>query len=378
MRETMQTIPALQSQREGKRCFELDFAKALAVVFMIFVHARMLWGNHGVPSAIGFAIDFAGTPLCAPVFMICMGAGWIFTRHTAPGDFFRRGLALLALGYLLNLARLTIPLALIGGFPGGFSVLTPVNSFFAADILQFAGLAFLFMALVKKMHVSDAALLGITILSSTLGGVLNGRLLTGVEPLASLQGLFVYAGLTTAFPFFSWIVYPVAGYFFAKHLTACENRTRFYGAVGGWALLAGLAVFLTGKHYGLTFASYFGENTYYGQTPFSTLGVLSVAFFWMALLYFATFVLQREMFRKTILRWSRNVLPIYLCQWIVMDWGAIVLHRLEISLPPTDATTISIAAGVLIVSDLIGCGYRAAMLRLKPGTSPIIDRIDIQ
>lgn len=361
----MPNIVKMDNIPKDHRYFELDLSKGLAIVFMIFVHARMLWGNYDVSSVVSFVIDFAGTPICAPVFMICMGAGWLFTRHSAPGDFFRRGLGLLGLGYGLNLARLSIPLALIGDFPGGFSVLTPVNSFFAADILQFAGLAFLFMALIRKLHVSDALLLAITILFSTLGGVWNGQWLTGVEPLASLQGLFVYAGLTTAFPFFSWLAYPVAGYFFAKQLAACAQRTRFYGVIGAWSLLTGLAVFLTGKHYGFTFTSYFGAGTYYGQTPFSTLGILAIAFFWMALLYFVTLFWRNGIFRKTILRWSRNVLIIYLCQWIIMDWGAIVLHHLGIQLPATNTTTIAIAVGVLIVSDLIGYGYRAAIPRLK-------------
>lgn len=355
---------------QGNRYFELDLAKALAIIFMIFVHARMLWGDYETSSVLGFVIDFAGTPICAPVFMICMGAGWIFTRDATAGNFFRRGIVLFGSGYGLNLLRLSIPLALIGDFPGGFSELTPINSFFAVDILQFAGMAFLFMALVKKMRLSDSVILGITILCATLSGMLNGQLLSGVGVAAGLQGLFVYTGLITAFPFLSWIVYPVAGYFFAKHLKTSKNQTRFYGRLGAWALLLGFAVFLTGKHYNLTFDSYFGENTYYGQTLFSSLGILSIAFFWMALLYFSSLGWPKNLFRPTILRWSSNILIIYLAQWIMMDWGAIVLNRLEIKLPANHVITIGIAVTVLIVSDLIGYGYRIVITRLKNREQP--------
>lgn len=359
----MENQQDIDSVQELKRYFELDFAKALATVFMIFVHARMLWGNYEEPSVLGFIIDFAGTPLCAPVFMICMGAGWIFTRHTTPKDFFRRGLVIFALGYFLNLVRLSIPLALIGDFPGGFSELTSVNSFFAVDILQFAGLAFLFMAIVKKLQLSDAVLIGIVILFSTFGGLLNGCLLTGTEPVAALQGLFVYAGLTTAFPFFSWIVYPVAGYFFAKQLQKHNNRSKFYYSLGLWASILGLSIFATGHHYGLTFSSYFGETQYYAQTPFTTLGVLAVAFFWIVLLYLPSLFLNKGIFQKVILRWSRNVAIIYLCQWIVFDWSAIVLHRLGLVPPATNLMTILIAVAVLIFSDIIGYSFNLVVRR---------------
>jgi hypothetical protein len=340
----------------AERRFELDLAKALAVVFMIFVHARMLFGDHATPSWPALAVDFAGTPLCAPVFMICMGAGWVLARHTSAGAFLRRGLALLALGYLLNVLRLSIPLAVVGPFPGGFSVLTPLNSFFAVDILQFAGMAFLFIALMRRWRVADPAILGITLVLSAVGGVLNGRLLTGLEPVAALQGLLVFAGLTTAFPLLSWLPYPVAGYLFAKRLLASENKDRFYGELALWSGVTGTTVFLTGSYYGLTFDSYFGYSDYYAQTPLTTAGILALAFGWMSLLYGLTRLWTWALFRRTVSRWSCHVLIIYLAQWIILDWSAIVLHRLGVSIPATDRATGTIALAVLVLADAVAVG----------------------
>ena len=59
-------------EKPKQRRFELDLAKALAILFMIFVHARMLWGDYESPSWFAMVVDFAGTPICAPVFMLSL------------------------------------------------------------------------------------------------------------------------------------------------------------------------------------------------------------------------------------------------------------------------------------------------------------------
>ena len=352
------------------RHFELDLAKALAVVFMIFVHTRMLWGEHVTPSWFGIAVDFAGTPLCAPVFMICMGAGWYFTRHDTAFEFMRRGLLLFGLGYLLNVLRLSIPLMLIGGFPGEFSVLTPLNAFLAVDILQFAGMAFLFMALMRRLKLSDPAVMVVTLLMSALGGVLNGRLLTGIDPLAALQGLLVFSGLTTAFPLLSWLPYPVAGYVFARWLSGCGNsKGGFYGGLLLWSLALVLTVYLTGSRYGLTLDSYIGYSGYYAQTPFTTVGILSLAFGWMSILYGLSRLCRRDIPSRLIQRWSRNVLIIYLLQWIILDWSAIILHRFRIEVPASDTATILISLAVLALSDGLSCLWKRKTIKNLPVSS---------
>jgi len=67
------------------RQLELDIAKALSIIFMIFVHAIMVIPafNNTLSSGYLFVVgNILGRPCAAPVFMFCMGVGLVYSRHS--------------------------------------------------------------------------------------------------------------------------------------------------------------------------------------------------------------------------------------------------------------------------------------------------------
>ena len=96
--------------------------KFLAIPFMICIHFYEQFGSfdHAVKVPDTFfrnAMEFAGGPLAAPVFMFSMGIGMIYTHHDSPREHIKRGWKLLLTGYLLNFFRQTLP-QLIEGLLG--------------------------------------------------------------------------------------------------------------------------------------------------------------------------------------------------------------------------------------------------------------------
>ena len=141
-------------QDTNGRFFEVDAVKFFAIIYMIFSHSYERFGAYDLygtmPDTIfRNLIEFFGGPLAAPVFMFCMGIGMVFTRHSSPSEFIRRGFKLLITGYLLNFFRQTIPMliAMALGIETGFSL---IGGLLNVDILPFAGMAFITIGLMKK------------------------------------------------------------------------------------------------------------------------------------------------------------------------------------------------------------------------------------
>ena len=103
------------NNRTQRRHFEVDVAKAFAIVFMVVVHVYTEMSGidfyHAMPdSLLRNVIEYLGGPPTAPVFMVAMGMGMVMTRHDSPKEFMRRGVRLFIAGYALNFFRGTIPI----------------------------------------------------------------------------------------------------------------------------------------------------------------------------------------------------------------------------------------------------------------------------
>ena len=73
---------------------ELDIAKALSIIFMIFLHTVMVVSgfNNSISPAYDFIIgNVLGRPCAAPVFMFCMGIGIVYSRHSQWDLMIKRG-----------------------------------------------------------------------------------------------------------------------------------------------------------------------------------------------------------------------------------------------------------------------------------------------
>ena len=98
------------------RQVELDIAKGLAIVFMIFVHVITIleYFNADLSSTYLFVFDnVLGRPYAAVIFMFCMGVGIVYSRHSQWNTMIKRGVKLYLLGILVNFFEFVLPYYLV-------------------------------------------------------------------------------------------------------------------------------------------------------------------------------------------------------------------------------------------------------------------------
>ena len=132
------------------RQVELDIAKALSIIFMIFLHTVMVVSgfNNSISPAYDFIIgNVLGRPCAAPVFMFCMGIGIVYSRHSQWDLMIKRGVKLYFLGILVNVFEFFLPGFVCGMLLGRWDIFPMAGGLllFCVDILAFAGLSFILM-----------------------------------------------------------------------------------------------------------------------------------------------------------------------------------------------------------------------------------------
>jgi len=225
------------------RQFALDYAKGLAIIYMVISHIIIHW-SMGYRGTVAYNIgnSILGGPSTAPFFMICLGVGIVYSRRTSPSYLLKRGLMLLFGSYVLNLARAGIFTLLIGSTLGwspeenGLDVDCAEESFFAimiVDILQFAGIAFLFFALALKLKLKNWMLVVLALAFQVISHFFE-QYQADNRYVTALLGLFLPTGpideeeCLSCFPFMVWGIYPVVGYLFGQLLQRVTDLDRFY------------------------------------------------------------------------------------------------------------------------------------------------------
>lgn len=350
----MENILSRQKVNCGRQ-LELDIARALAVVFMVLVHVYELFIGHPLPDTVSTRIiTFLGSPPAAPVFMLLLGVGIAYSKRTSAAYLFKRGIITLIMAYTLGLLRDALPAFIKYLVQGDTETLELglLNSV-GVDILQFAGLTFLFFSLVIKLKLKIWQIFLCVLVFSTLGVVI-GETSTGIFGLDVLAGLFWGSWDYSWFPFFSWIFFPAAGFVFGTILMYCNDKTKMYRIILITSALLLIPLTILSRKYKIEFGA-FGEyyhQQYYHQDLLGNIVIAVFVFFWISLLYFAVFPLKNRSF-NTLKRWSKNVTEIYFIHWLILG----ILDYLVIDSPLSVWTTIVLAAAILIVSDFIAYQY---------------------
>lgn len=339
------------------RLFEIDCVKFFAIIYMIFIHVYEQLSvydhvNSMPDSLFRIAIEFAGGPLAAPVFMFCMGIGMIYTRHNTPKDFCRRGVKLLITGYMLNFFRQTLP-QLIGLCLGIDAGLDIVGGLLNVDILEFAGVTFLTVALMKKMRMQPYQMFLIAVMLLGIG-IWVTRLNTAPMAVQCLAGLLLPAGKWVAFPLTLWLVYPAAGMLFAQVLSKVRDRNVFYRKA-----IAAASVFLavyTGTliFTGVDIRDFYALRgyIYYRQTILSALWIIPIVIIAISVCYLALRFLEQSRLGSFIRYCSINLNRIYIIQWLLVAYtvaGVTVAGDMKLSSPIE-----VVAAGLIIFAAAVG------------------------
>ena len=337
-------------QIDSRRHSEFDYAKTLAIFFMVIIHVVEEMSHFDFDSLpSGFwenFIQFGAGPLAAPVFIFAMGIGIVYTRNNEPIQLFKRGIKLWIVALALNIARDVIPrliVCLISGSAPEWEVFR--YQLFNIDILHFSALAFMLTALLKKLKVPVLALVPIGILMQILGNELSLVFApTGVAEIL-LSYIFDTGGDLACFPLLTWYVSLTVGILAGTIIKDNMDKLDRIYSIGFWGGAALLVGFIFGCHYydidiRLFHALY--EDLYYRQTFFN--------FLYNTLII----VIEISLFHLITKRWKRdfnfvsfcgnNLTTIYVVQWMFVGWMTSFQDYLKIE----PGLEMSVVLGIII------------------------------
>lgn len=339
---------------------ELDLAKAVMIFFLPFIHCTIECTsetrlNYGIPYLFDTII---GGPLSAPMYMFAMGIGMVYTRHHTPRDYVRRGIQIGIVGYILNICRFLIPFLIGYMITGDYDkYIGPLPyEVFGNDILQFACLAMLCIALFVKLRFSDMAVflvcLGMSLFGTCLNGIDAGTPFGNIF-LGYLIGTEDAAGkVISDFPLLNWLIIPVCGYIFGKRLLHVKDKKLFYGILTPIGILITVIYFSVGiiNRFGM-FGE--GQNCYYHLNTPDAIASLIAAVGMLGIYY----VLSRYIPNRILSlagEISRNINAIYCIHWVIVIMSAdVVIYIIQGTQELSVSATMLLSACISIVSILI-------------------------
>jgi len=209
---------------------EIDVLKAFCIGWMIMLHTQECLAE---TENLAYVIsDYACTFSGAATFMICMGLGVRYSRHQSPKEWLARGWELLTVGQLLNLCRNALPNLMAWWATGEQYFIANSLLVIQADILSFAGLAFLLLAALKALRMPDGGVLGLGITLNLAAAALYGT----VKPpesylLSQLAGFFVVTDAESYFPLCSYFVFVAFGYWLGGVYLRIADKRRLSARV---------------------------------------------------------------------------------------------------------------------------------------------------
>jgi uncharacterized membrane protein len=336
------------------RQYELDWTRGLAVLFMVLVHVKIELSGLPLSNTYSKIVEFFGSPTAAPAFMILLGTGIVYSKNSAPQKLAMRGLKLIALNYGLNLIAFGIPLLIRFFQTKDNTILNEsIAHIFGIDILAFAGITFLFFALMKKIKLRFINIVLVTLVLSCLNYLLTVS--TDNVILGFTAGIFVRVCEYSYFPFFAWIGYPVMGYAFANLLARCADKNGFYKYLFAVSILSVAAISLGSLKYSFDiWDMHFGPEDYYYQDFIQYILVGGICFSWISILYMLSKIRALNFIGKQFCRWSKNTTVIYFVQWLIIGWCSCLEL---ISLPMKPLVNFITGLVVFIFSDAIAFLY---------------------
>lgn len=342
---------------------ELDIARGLAVFFMIAIHVlEVLGASAAMETGLGYVISFLGGPPAAPVFMFLLGVGIVYSAKSTPSRLAKRGAILFLSGYLLNLLRGGLPvfIAMQAGIPG-LAYQDMLEQIFTIDILQFAGLVFLFFSAWKALHIHHRwmvlpLLISLLLVNFFLSDSFSSP--NGNPYLEALTGLLWGSSPNSYFPLFSWISYPVLGYFFGHGLIRTGDKRHYYKKaflIGSGLLIIGVLIgpILLEIDIGI-----YDEYAYYHHGLAATTIFTGFILVWLSMLFITQAQLD-WLFGKTLRRWSRNVNSIYYVHWVILGWSLLILEENSLTM----IETIFAITLLTVLTDLISAWWSSRRQR---------------
>lgn len=305
---------------------ELDLARAFIIFCLAIIHVTIeCTSDEGLTGGIPYLFDTViGGPFSAPTYMFVMGIGMAYTSKNTPMQHVARGARILIVGYLLNICRFLIPYLIGYAVTGDHEVyMEPLlYKVLGNDILIFAGLAMMIMALFIKLKLSNAVMLAIATVMCALGTAFNG--VDVVSPLGNiflgyLIGTEDAAGLVLSdFPILNWMMFPVCGYAFGTMLKRVKDKKLFYLTVSLPAILIAIVYFTYGIYNEIGMFGE-GQNCYYHMIFSDVLASLALTVGMIGLYYAISLVLPEKLMNLAC-GISENITEVYCIHWVLVSF----------------------------------------------------------
>jgi uncharacterized membrane protein len=313
-----------QQLTHPNRIAAFDLARGLAVFFMATVHALGIYANpETYDSVFGWVVEFFGSAPAAPVFMFLMGAVIAFSRRAGFVTMLRRGIALLALGYLLNTLRGSLPMWI--AIQAGVSLeelggATPLTELLSVDILQFAGMAYLTLAVVRRITRNPWIWIALAAVVACVSPLIWG-FETGVPVLDGVFSLLGGGdGENVSFPLVAWIAYPLVGMAVGTWLATTDDVGKSFRRLA----LAGTGLLIIGGAITLTNID-FHIGDYWRTGPGGVVLITGFVLLWLS---GCQAIASRVLLTgpgKLLAFWSRNVTVFYFIHWVLLGWSVLLV-----------------------------------------------------
>lgn len=342
------------------RQVELDIAKDLSIIFMIFLHTFYIASafNADFNPAYNFLImNVLGRPYAAVIFMFCMGVGVVYSRHSQWDTMVKRGVKLYLLGVLVNVFEFFIPHFVCGTLLGKWDIFPIADGLllFCIDILAFAGLAFISMGILKKLELSNKKMIVIAVAMSIIG-----TLLIGVDFGSPVLNLFFAhfigcKGGFTAFPLFNWLIFPVAGYVWGQYFIRAKDKGEFFKFWPILLIVALIYFFVSSNLWGGVFSD--DVHLYYFLNIVDAIFGIINAHAVIGLCYWSAKFLPDSIIKAFSIL-SSNITNIYIAQWFFVPLTIIFISYFFKDLVLNDLVTSIIAICMIVLATIVALGYK--------------------
>ena len=318
----------MDTNYQNNRLLSIDMARGLAVFFMIAVHTLMTFGTEEVnDSLFGEIVGFLGGPPAAPVFMTLMGFSFLYSKKSDFRLKLFRGFKIFLLGYVLNLARGVLPFILATYSKSELIATTELRElnayelFFMIDILQFAGIALILMAIIQRFSLNKYVILAIAVSIALISPLFWGiktnipifdfvlDIIWGDHEIPLIEN-------RVAFPLLPWLTFPLLGMFLGDIIKNSAKRQIAFkqvGIVGLVVLLAGLILSATNFDYHF--------NDYYHSRQGAMIFMCGFVMLWVYICKIMTDYVPTNYVFNLIYDWSKFVTNIYFIQWVLICWS---------------------------------------------------------
>ena len=312
------------------RQFELDLFRAILIYRFAVIHVFVEATPPENLDVLGIPYYFdsvVGGVIGPTRFMIFMGIALAYTRHGTPKEVFQRGVRIGIVGFVLNIFRYLIP-SLIGYAISGDAekyIYELPYLIFGNDILQFASLSMMLMALLLHFKLSPHKIFGVSLVLSVIGTIFRSVDLHN-NVLNVIAGHFI--GIETVsgdpyiysdFPLLIWFIFYAFGYLFGYYYTRLKDKDRFYLTVSPICLVIAAAFCIWEIHGGFGMMMGEGANVFYHMhTVEAFICILACVGSMMTFNFAAKLV--PEKLKKPIESISRNVNTSYCIHWVLVWW----------------------------------------------------------